>query len=337
MANTQIIWTAEYKLPFILFREKDLAEHIGVPLEIMDVVYAHLGTDFGKEMLVKVHKKKKKDPTKTRKIHDMVPNFKAINKRIDRMLKEVALPPCFKWGVKKWSIQENARLHLGNKYFQLMDISDFFDSIDARRIRELLVRIWCSSKIARYISRFVTFDGIDPQGFPTAGTIANIYLANFCHSKIRAILSDDIVVSYWVDDIIISSKNPISHDAIGKVIQILKSAGLTVHPRKTKYLGNNTKKEGTGIRIGTTLKPTDDQLQTLETDLHLLRKDNPGNLALTRYKDNIKRKRSKLKPEEWYIARQQWLISHIKGINEGVYQRIIKRYSDVITKHSIRV
>lgn len=334
--NNTITGVADFKFPIDLFTVEHLSKQIGIPSEILEIFCMKMNDPESAERLVRLFQVEKSSGGK-RDIHDLDLCFKKINSSLDKLLKKVKLPDCFRWGVKGSNIKSNALLHIGNPYLYKMDISNFFPSITARRIREMLKAMGCSSQVASIITRLSTYNWIDPQGFPTACTIANIYLANTCHSAIKRVLWDSIAHSFWVDDGTFSSKSRIPHDKIGKIIGILARAWLVVHPRKSIMYWRNQSKEVTSLVIGDTdIKINPETIERMRSDLHLLRRFSPEELSLKRYEKNKKRQKAE-NSGTWMIKNLNGRLLHIKNTNEGQFNKISKAYADTIKKYEILI
>ena len=71
------------------------------------------------------------------------------------------------------NIRENAREHCGHKLLITIDLENFFPSISAARIENLLLEIGISPAAANWLSLFITIGGVLPLGLPTSPIIAN--------------------------------------------------------------------------------------------------------------------------------------------------------------------
>ena len=80
---------------------------------------------------------------------------------------------------KEKSILTNAMPHVAQSYVANIDIEDFFGSIDASKVREMLYQCEFGRQLSTAIARLVTLaDGL-PQGAPTSPVISNAYLFDF--------------------------------------------------------------------------------------------------------------------------------------------------------------
>ncbi len=75
------------------------------------------------------------------------------------------------------SIVSNAAPHVGKKYLLNIDLKDFFDTITAKRVKEVLfkeVNLFKNETLVNCITLLSTYKGKLPTGAPTSPVLANM-------------------------------------------------------------------------------------------------------------------------------------------------------------------
>lgn len=137
-----------------------------------------------------------------------------------------------------------ANYHIKNKYFCLIDISDFFGATSQSRVtRELgrLIPYIKAREIAKLSSvRNPNRNGLKyviPYGFPQSPILASLcFHQSFCGNVINTISkSGNVSVSIYMDDILLSSNDlSLLVDAFNTVKQALGKSGYNVNQLKTQ-------------------------------------------------------------------------------------------------------
>lgn len=310
-----------------------LSKQIGVPLYVLEFFCNRLNKTIPKSLIRSFIKLVGK---KERKLYDTAHVLKIINRKINRMLQGIKLPPEIFGGVRGKSVKDNASLHLNSKYLDKLDIKNFFPSLRPRMIKELFMRLGCSAKVARMLTRLTTVDGVVPQGFPTSTMLANLYIAVFCHDVIKKNTGDKYTISYWVDDIAISSKTPTAYKDIKEIGRLLEKRKLILNRAKTKRKGPRQYREITGVAINGKIGISKTKYYNLERDMFLLRRHSPMWIAQTIYpKEYAEQKRKNKNIDVWFIASIKGDLGHVKSLDFPKWQRIMRRYHDVIESYKL--
>jgi hypothetical protein len=322
-----------YSLPFELKTTAMLSKQLHVPLEVLEHFCDELRHPSSRPL---VHRFNKLCGKKERELYNSTCSLKQVNKRINRMLQKAKLPSEIYGGIRGKSIKNNALPHINSRYIYKLDIKNFFPSLHSSKIRELFLRLGCSAQVAKMLTRLSTADSAVPQGFPTSTILGNLYIAVFCHDEIRKIICGKYTISYWVDDITISSKTPISGQDIKKITLSIAKHGLKINEKKTEKLGPKDYKEVTGVAVNGTINPGKILLKALETELHLLRTQTPESIANARYGEKcVELRKEKRKSGDWFIEHTRGRLQHVKSLNKVKGERLTVHYEDVIKAHQI--
>ena len=191
--------------------------------------------------------------------------LKIIQKRIKKYLDCFDYPNNVFSGIKGRSYIDNAYYHIDSNYFLKMDLSKFFPNTSREKIYKFysnkmkmendIAAIMCdlstvdlTSIMTKDIDEFIKEKGIMhinhlPSGSPISSILS--YLGNIDMFNELEILAkrNNCIVSFYVDDIIFSSKNKISKSIVKDAERIITKYGQIVNIKKTKsYITNDYKK-----------------------------------------------------------------------------------------------
>lgn len=191
--------------------------------------------------------------------------LKIIQKRIKKYLDCFDYPDNVFSGIKGRSYIDNAYYHINSNYFLKMDLSKFFPNTSREKIYKFyfnkmkmkndIAAIMCdlstvdlTSIMTKDIDGFIKEKGIRhinhlPSGSPISSILS--YLANIDMFNELEVLTkrNNCIVSFYVDDIIFSSKNKISESIVKYAERIITKYGQIVNIKKTKsYITNDYKK-----------------------------------------------------------------------------------------------
>lgn len=169
-----------------------------------------------------------------------LPKTEYIHKRLKKLFDNLIKEDYLKSGIKKQSYISNAKTHLKNNYFFLIDITNFFPSITKKYIKkELILTYKQSNDVAEFISNALTAPqkkANNQRALVTGSPISQFfsYVINKKMFDELEILAKNYGVKFslYVDDISFSSNKIISHDFLQKVFYIIKSNGYEISKNK---------------------------------------------------------------------------------------------------------
>lgn len=169
-----------------------------------------------------------------------LPKTEYIHKRLKKLFDNLIKEDYLKSGIKKQSYISNAKIHLKNNYFFLIDITNFFPSITKKYIKkELILTYKQSNDVAEFISNALTAPqkkANNQRALVTGSPISQFfsYVINKKMFDELEILAKNYGVKFslYVDDISFSSNKIISHDFLQKVFYIIKSNGYEISKNK---------------------------------------------------------------------------------------------------------
>lgn len=197
--------------------------------------------------------------------------LKTIQKRIKKKLDYLTFPDNVFSGIKGKSYIDNAYYHINSNYFIKMDLSKFFPNTNRDKIYKFYKeKLRMSNDIASILTDLSTVNinnimNDDVKSFinekeikytnhlPSGSPVSSIlsYLANMDMFNELNILAKkyNCIVSFYVDDIIFSSKYKISKSLISNAEKIITKYGQIVNIDKTKSYSANDFKKITGCVI----------------------------------------------------------------------------------------
>jgi len=138
-------------------------------------------------------------------------------------------------GIRKRSIQTNARPHIGKEAVLAVDIRDCFPSIGPERVLKVLNELGVSGEAALILRELTTFDFQLPQGPCTSPAIANLVLRPVDHRLNALAHKHGLSYTRFMDDIIISGTARVGKFR-GLVHKILESEGFKLKAKKELML-----------------------------------------------------------------------------------------------------
>ena len=196
-----------------------------------------------------------------------------INKNI---LSKVQQPEFVTAFVKGRNTQMNARLHENRAYVLKVDLSNFFENINVRRVCAAFMWMGYESSVASCLAKLCTakiddykydmlgeqpeiqalFDELmqrhEPfliQGAPTSPALANIVCGRLDKRMKR--LSQEMGFNYsrYADDMTFSADDRAMLPKISLIRKIVKKEGFTLNEKKTELLHQGNKQMVTGLLV----------------------------------------------------------------------------------------
>ena len=152
--------------------------------------------------------------------------------------------------------------HACNKYFFQTDIKDFFNSINAVDIEEIIDKNLNDTSISdieiykNQLLKLTTIEDRLPIGFSTSPNISNTCLFSFDNELEAFCIDQNITYTRYSDDIILSTnyKNILepARDFIADKLKFFYGERIEINPKKTKF----THKGGKIKLLGLVILPT---------------------------------------------------------------------------------
>lgn len=222
--------------------------------------------------------KKKKGEFRT--IDAPIPTLKNIQRGLNSVLQAVYKPhQAAKGFVKGFSVVDNARAHISQRYIFNIDLKDFFPSIHSGRVyaRLLAKPFSLPPEIASIICDLCCFTNSEghkalPQGAPTSPTLTNIICERMDRKLLKLAKAYNLQYTRYADDITFSGDTFVFAPE-GRFCTLLKhiveeEERFTINPTKTRLAHRGLRQEVTGITVNHKPNVPRNYVRQLRTLLH---------------------------------------------------------------------
>lgn len=176
------------------------------------------------------------------------------------------------------SILDAARKHLTNNYILHMDIKNFFESITARHLQNLLENAPDTANIHTFdLKSADVISSIQNiclyKNHLTIGAVSSPILSNIIFYETdlqieKYCTDNNYIYTRYADDIYISSKHFLSQDVCKCLATILDHSGFKVNTKKTRFMSRKHRQTITGLTL-----TTDRQLSIGKRRMRALKKE----------------------------------------------------------------
>ena len=201
-----------------------------------------------------------------RTISEPLPSLKEIQRWIlDRILNNVR-PSKFAKGFRRnYSIRDNAKFHIGQKYVISLDLVDFFPSINYERVYSTFAQQGYSKAVATLLSHLCTLEDQLPQGAPTSPALSNL-IATRLDRRIGAFaIKNGYRYTRYADDITLSglSDSRALGPALDLIAVVARDEGFVINSAKTRIMRQGQRQEVTGVVVNSKLAAPRDMRRSL--------------------------------------------------------------------------
>ena len=215
---------------------------------------------------------RKKDGTK-REINTPRTYLKVIQWWIlDNILSNVTMAGNVFGFVQGRSAVDNATYHMGAAHILNVDIKQFFPSISLKQIKVVFGSLGYSEEVSTMLSELCCLNERLPQGAPTSPALANMALREL--DEELSLLATQYSRRYlrYADDLTFSSQDRIEEEFFSLVKDAVEGHGFELKPEKTRFLGQGSLMEVTGVVINKKLQPPRRWRKRTRATLHQLSK-----------------------------------------------------------------
>ncbi len=174
--------------------------------------------------------------------------LKVIQQWINRRLLSNVKVSAYVMGfVKGRNIVDNAQIHTAGRNLMVVDISDFFPSVQIDAVREVFREIGFPDSVAHQLALLCSIDGGLPQGAPTSPAIANAVFRRADVELNRLANSWRCRYSRYADDLAFSGRRRFTQMDVRRVGTILKKHGFAINRQKCRRIGPGGRQLLTGL------------------------------------------------------------------------------------------
>lgn len=165
-----------------------------------------------------------------------IPNvaMRRVHRRMQYELRLLPIPmPHATAGRRGDSPLKNAQRHCGGRHFVLLDLHAAYQQVDPARLAQILCDFAAKPQnIADVQAKLEEFCFVSDGGLATGGLVSvqlfNIYASVLIDQPLAALIADwgDITFTRYLDDLTISSQNPIGRRRRRQILEIIRAAGF---------------------------------------------------------------------------------------------------------------
>lgn len=200
----------------------------------------------------------------TRTIYAPSDKLKTVQRRIKHLLERIQKPDWVYSGTKGKCHVDNAFAHQGNEYFVLSDIASFYENCGREAVYQFFHNdLRTSPDVAKLLADITTCKNDEGKSVIPAGSPCSQLLAYHAYRKMfdefhACAESYGCKISLYVDDITISSQNPITNpkSMMKRFAKIASAYGHSLKWEKTRYYGRDRYKVVTGVALSGSGTPT---------------------------------------------------------------------------------
>ncbi|WP_271880591.1 reverse transcriptase domain-containing protein [Phaeobacter italicus] len=208
-----------------------------------------------------------------RRIDAPLPSLAFLQRWIlDNILNSVPLHASAKAYRKGNSIFDNARFHRKQRVVLKVDVKNFFGSIEEHSAFLIFKGLGYSKRLSKLLSMTSSLHGTLPQGAPTSGALANIFMRTFDDAVFNACKESKVRYTRYADDLTFSGSDFDTDAQIRLVDKQLSKIGLSVNARKTRVLLPHVRQDVTGLVVNEKISVPQDFRRKLRQECYFIQK-----------------------------------------------------------------
>lgn len=163
----------------------------------------------------------------------------------------------------------NAVPHIAKKHLLNVDLTDFFNTIQAFRIKAVFKAnpFKFSDHLATVLALLTTFKGHLPQGAPTSPVLSNFACYDLDVSIQSYCKQHGIHYTRYADDLTFSADFPLEKD-FETLSSFIGAFGFQLNHQKIRWRNNSSKQTVTGITVNSKLNNDRQKLRQIRAMLH---------------------------------------------------------------------
>jgi RNA-directed DNA polymerase len=225
-----------------------------------------------------------------------------------------------------YSIVSNATSHINKKHVLNMDLKDFFPSISAKRVRQILVKqIGINdSQMADVLALLCTYQKSLPIGAPTSPVLSNFACLEMDKELATYCLLKDIDYTRYADDLTFSCNEYLNESNIQAIRTIINKHEFTINEKKFRLLSFKSKQTVTGIIVNKKVNVDRTYIRNIRSVLHHIKTESLEEAAKKHYKvssaDQYLQQKLLFK-----IKGQIDFVGQVRGKEDEIYLKLIDK------------
>lgn len=171
------------------------------------------------------------------------------------ILRTHELPSAVTGFVRGENIFSNAEPHIPSKNLMVLDIKDFFPSVEWKEVVKIFKSFGFPIKVCYLLAGLCTFESRLPQGAPTSPTLANLAFLPVDRALQDLANGWNCVYTRYADDIAFSGDTPFSRKDMREVSKILREWGFHINYKKSRIIGSGGRQILAGLVVNTSGLP----------------------------------------------------------------------------------
>lgn len=149
------------------------------------------------------------------------------------------------------NIVDNAQLHTNKKYVINLDLKDFFNSIDFKKVCDSLIYYYNLNPASAILySSIFTYRNSLPTGAPTSPFLSNLVTYKLDLAIARVCDKNDITYSRYADDLTFSTNSNIyPKKTLNQIRYLIKVYGYEINHKKFRVFQSNKRQLVTGLIV----------------------------------------------------------------------------------------
>lgn len=184
------------------------------------------------------------------------------------------------------SIVSNAKPHVNKKHVLNMDLKDFFPSISAKRVRQILVKHLGinDSQMADILALLCTYQKSLPIGAPTSPVLSNFACIEMDKELADYCVLNSINYTRYADDLTFSCNEYFPEATIQGLRTIIGTHDFTINEKKFRLLSSKSKQTVTGIIVNKKVNVDRTYIRNIRALLHHIKTEGLEKAAKKHYK-----------------------------------------------------
>lgn len=222
------------------------------------------------------------------------------------------------------SIVSNAKPHVNKRHVLNMDLKDFFPSISAKRVRQMLVKHigFSDSQITDVLALLCTYQKSLPIGAPTSPVLSNFACLEMDKELADLCLLNSINYTRYADDLTFSCDEYLTETIIQTIRSIINKHDFIINEKKFRLLSSKSKQTVTGIIVNKKVNVDRTYIRNIRAVLHHIKTEGLEEAAKKHFKaaaaDQFLQQKLLFK-----VKGQITFVGQVRGKEDEIYLKIM--------------
>ena len=229
------------------------------------------------------------------------------------------------------SIISNAQPHVNKKHVLNMDLKEFFPSISAKRVRQVLVKHlgFNDSQMADVLALLCTYQKSLPIGAPTSPVLSNFTCLEMDKELAAYCLLNELDYTRYADDLTFSCDGYLIETIIQDIRTIINKHEFVINEKKFRLLSSKSKQTVTGIIVNKKVNVDRTYIRNIRAVLHHIKIAGLEEAAKKHYRvliaDQFLQRKLLFK-----VKGQIDFVGQVRGKEDVVYLKLMDSFKYVI-------